>query len=75
MGEPCKSYRSADRICADGFIQLPACSGDACCWSCGAPSKIQPYCLRDELPEHWLTDGGEPVFYSRAALAEHRRGK
>lgn len=67
MGEndACSSYRKGRDICADGFIQLPACRGMAC-FSCGHPLKTRPYCERDELPAHMVTDTGAPRFYGRS---------
>lgn len=62
MNEPCTSYQRGGLVCRDGFVQTVACSGYVCV-SCGAAPKIVPYCLRDEIPEHMLTDDGKPLFY------------
>lgn len=51
-------------VCADGFVQKPFCRGQAGCHACGNISdKATPLCLRDELPSHMVTDGGNPLFY------------
>lgn len=57
----CRSYRRTDRVCADGFIQRPACYG-ASCVTCGRPSAHLPYCLMDELPATFVDEAGRPRF-------------
>lgn len=51
---PCQSYQSG-HVCRDGFIQQPFCRD-------GRQGKSQPPCLRDELPDHWITSTGRPAF-------------
>lgn len=69
--KPCKSYRADSRVCADGFVQKPYCSGNAGCPCCGAISREQtPYCLRDEVPEHMVSDDGSPAFTREAEGVE-----
>jgi len=64
MTDQCKSYRSGETICADGFVQKPFCSGQGGCWACGNLAKSSiPYCLRDESPKHMVADNGAPRFY------------
>ena len=59
----CKSYRPG-AVCADGFIQVPICSGMGGCPTCGHHSEeYMPYCLRETLPAHMSTDAGGPAFY------------
>lgn len=59
----CKSYLPNRRVCADGFFQLPACHPTPC-HGCGRLSERPlPYCLREDLPAHWLRDDGSPAFY------------
>jgi hypothetical protein len=57
----CIAYRAGDRVCANGFFQKPVCHGSVGCWSCGTISEREiPHCLKDELPEHWVTETGLP---------------
>lgn len=63
MSGQCIAYRQDDRVCSNGFFQKAFCSGHVGCFSCGAISDGSlPHCLKDELPEHWLTDDGKPRF-------------
>lgn len=65
MGSPaaCRSHRPSSLTCADGFVQMPACSGRAGCHVCGSHSAVSvPYCMRDEVPEHMLRGNGLPLF-------------
>lgn len=66
MTDVCQSYRSRDMVCRDGFVQTPACYG-ARCHACGdwSADRKLPNCLREDLPTHWITDGGKPLFYAR----------
>lgn len=52
---PCSGYRpeAGPGVCRHGFMQTPGCYME---------SRIPPWCLRDELPEHWIDDGGLPIF-------------
>lgn len=59
----CIAYKEHDLVCANGFFQVLACSQEVKCHSCGAPGHNIPHCLKDELPEHWITDDGKPRFY------------
>ena len=61
----CSAYCRAKSVCANGFLQTAPCWSDTRC-SCGAPSKLIPHCLRDELPAHWVTETGMPMFYQPA---------
>lgn len=67
MAKPdaCSSYRIGEMICADGFIQRFTCWNQNGCVHCGKPAspKYQPYCLRDDLPDHFVTESGAPRFY------------
>jgi hypothetical protein len=60
----CSSYRLKSRVCADGFVQVPFCSGFYGCPTCGrsGPSSTPP-CLRDEIPAHLADAKGGPLFY------------
>lgn len=59
MADECVAYRNGEWVCANGFPQLPACHSGV--GSFGA--RRLPYCLHDELPEHWINDDGSPRFY------------
>lgn len=60
----CQSYRSADLVCADGFIQKPICRGYGGCVQCGHHSEAStPNCMKEDLPSKWLKDDGAPLFY------------
>ncbi len=65
----CSAYRRHDGICANGFIQTYPCWGGTECSMCGKPSTKLPHCLRDDLPERWLTKAGKPLFYREAKIA------
>lgn len=59
----CQSYRDGS-ICADGFIQKPLCRGFGACPCCGEYSeKSTPNCQIEDLPDHWIKETGEPIFY------------
>lgn len=71
----CIAYRNDDGICKNGFIQVLACRQEVKCFTCGKPSDHVPHCLKDELPEHWVTDEGKPRFYREASsLPSPQRG-
>ena len=60
----CIAYRRNSGICANGFFQTHFCwHGASKCHGCGRHSETLPHCLKDELPEHWVTDDGSPAFY------------
>lgn len=62
--EACKSFRSGELVCADGFVQKPICRGYYGCLSCGHISDVEtPWCQADNLPAHLFTDSGAPRFY------------
>jgi hypothetical protein len=64
MSDQCASYNDKGQVCRDGFIQKPFCSGHGACHVCGHVSeRALPYCLRDELPAHFVKDDGTPAFY------------
>lgn len=66
-GKACKSYRRGESICADGFFHKAICSGHAGCVMCGRISEqATPWCMRDELPAHWLNEDGSTRFYPPA---------
>jgi hypothetical protein len=59
----CSAYRDQSAACSNGFFQKPFCRGQVGCLSCGAISEASiPPCLKDELPDHWITEGGRPRF-------------
>ena len=58
----CSAYRPDSRICSNGFFQVLACRKEVKCFACGRPSEGIPHCLKDELPEHWITEDGKPRF-------------
>lgn len=63
----CQSYQARDQVCRDGFMQRPFCAGNGGCFQCGHVSeKALPYCLRDELPGHWVREDGSPIFWRPA---------
>ncbi len=59
----CSAYREGEGVCTNGFLQLFVCKSNSGCLHCGAPPKTLPYCLRDELPEHFIKADGSPAFY------------
>jgi hypothetical protein len=54
----CSAYNRNGRVCNNGFIQRHGC------WAGYADTSPQylPYCLRDELPDHWVDEKGMPKF-------------
>lgn len=50
----CKSYQHKELTCKDGFVQLLACWNDF---------KVIPYCMREELPVHFINEDGTPRFF------------
>lgn len=68
MGHPpCKSHLPKEKVCADGFVQKPYCSGRYGCPMCGtSDTKLLPHCLTDSIPAHLSTDDGKPLFASAA---------
>lgn len=60
----CSAYNANGGICFNGFIQKRFCwAGASGCKSCGHVSDAAlPHCLKDELPDHWVTDDGHPIF-------------
>lgn len=62
MSEQCSAYRDGKSICANGFFQIPACRQEIKCFVCGEPSKRLPYCLREELPKHMVSEDGNTIF-------------
>lgn len=62
MSEQCSAARPGF-VCANGFIQSPPCHGRGACYACGQPIGKPPACMREELPERWLTEAGAPIFY------------
>lgn len=64
MNVPCRSHDPRSTTCRDGFIQKPFCHGQGGCIQCGnIATKSIPYCLRDEVPAHFVKDDGSPLFY------------
>lgn len=60
IGDPAR----AGFVCADGFIQRPACNGNIGCMSCGHVNEAYlPHCLNEDIPARWLNDDGSPKFY------------
>lgn len=59
----CSAYRDHQGVCSNGFIQTIYCRQEVKCHACGATSERVPHCMRDDLPQHWLTESGGPVFY------------
>jgi hypothetical protein len=68
----CSAYRENDLVCSNGFFQVVACREEVKCFACGSPGRIVPHCLKDELPEHWITDDGKPRF--APASSTHSEG-
>jgi len=61
--QECSAYVKNNRVCSNSFIQRFSCWGDVRCDSCGAVNEDDlPYCMRDELPDHWVKDDGKPLF-------------
>lgn len=67
MGDKqCSAYDENSMTCSNGFVQKMFCRDGKGCQICGTLSgKATPYCLRDEIPERFITDSGSPVFYSQ----------
>lgn len=62
MDEKCTASRPG-MICANGFVQKPFCDGHGACHACGhITDDAMPYCLRDELPAHFVDENGKPLF-------------
>ncbi len=68
MSNQCASYKKSGQVCADGFVQLLFCAGKTTCDECGKVGKL-PYCLRDELPKHFVNEDGSPRLYKREAIS------
>ena len=51
----CQSACLKDFTCKDGFIQVAQCKG--------FEGSTIPYCLRDDLPVHFINEDGSPRFY------------
>lgn len=66
----CVAYRENTSICANGFFQVLACHQEVKCFMCGKPRANVPHCMKDELPEHWITDEGKPAFYRQRVATE-----
>lgn len=45
--------------CLSGHLTHPLCNGDTSC-------KIVPMCLREEVPEHLIQEGGLPLGWKGA---------
>lgn len=67
MSNECSAYRKGAGICANGFFQTLACKKETSCHACNRPHGSVPHCMRDDLPEHWLTETGAPLFYQHHA--------
>lgn len=70
----CSAYREKENICSNGFFQVLACSREVKCFTCGKPSDRIPHCMKDELPEHWITDDGKPFFYDSVTRPDRAGG-
>lgn len=56
----CKSFVPGNLICRDGFPVDAYCMGYKC-HGCGAPSKLIPLCLQDEVPERFCDEAGRMI--------------
>lgn len=63
MPNACSALRDRELTCANGFVQVPFCRDAQACSHCETPNGKTPYCLRDELPNHFVSDSGMPMFY------------
>lgn len=52
----CKSHIQGELTCKDGFVQRYSC------WNQEMTKDI-PFCLRDELPIHFINEDGTPRFF------------
>jgi hypothetical protein len=59
----CSAYVPNSFACKNGFIQRGICSMGPINFFPVAVDKSLPLCLREELPEHMVTDSGLPRFY------------
>lgn len=56
---PCSAVNDRGPICKNGFRQTGVCHGFLC--HCGRP-EVDPWCLRDEQPKHYIDDAGRMLF-------------
>jgi len=62
----CSAYQRDKGICKNGFFQRHGCSKG---YADTSPDYL-PYCLRDELPAHWVDDAGRPAFIPSSSKGE-----
>ena len=65
----CIAYNRNKQVCKNGFVQKQACWKPRPCHSCGTFTKASlPYCMREELPAHYVNDDGSPRFGRKGEL-------
>jgi len=67
MKTECSGYRPREYTCAHGFVQTFACSAG------NANGRQLPWCMRDDLPDHYITEDGLPRFALIAQGDSHGR--